>query len=77
MVVPEIDRKRSERHFMNLENSRQYYGEILGGSADLRTDACCTVDAPAPEIRAALANIRSGRNAPLETPSTSCPTRAR
>lgn len=42
---------------MNLQNSRDYYGEILGGSADLRTDACCTIAAPAPEIRAALANI--------------------
>ncbi len=42
---------------MNLENSRTYYGEILGGSADLRTDACCTLDAPPPEIRAALAKV--------------------
>ena len=42
---------------MNLENSRNYYGEILAGSADLRTDACCTIAAPPPEICAALANI--------------------
>lgn len=42
---------------MNLENSRNYYGEILGGSHDLRTDACCTISAPPPDIRAALANI--------------------
>ncbi|MEO7409978.1 MAG: methyltransferase domain-containing protein [Sphingomicrobium sp.] len=42
---------------MNLENSRNYYGEILNGSADLRTDACCTLAAPPPSIRAALANI--------------------
>lgn len=42
---------------MNLENSRNYYGEILTGSADLRTDACCTLEAPPPAIRAALANV--------------------
>jgi arsenite methyltransferase len=42
---------------MNLENSRTYYGEVLGGSADLRTDACCTLAAPSLQVRAALANI--------------------
>ena len=42
---------------MNLENSRTYYGEVLGGSADLRTDACCTLAAPSPQVRAALAKI--------------------
>lgn len=42
---------------MNLENSRKYYGEILAGSGDLRTDACCTIAAPQAETRAALANV--------------------
>lgn len=42
---------------MNLENSRSYYGEVLAGSADLRTDACCTLAPPPPAIRAALANV--------------------
>jgi len=42
---------------MNIENSRDYYGQVLQGSADLKTDACCTVEAPAPEILAALANV--------------------
>lgn len=42
---------------MNLENSRNYYGQVLSGSADLRTDACCTTDVPPPAIRAALANV--------------------
>ncbi len=42
---------------MNLENSRDYYGKVLTGSADLRTDACCTMEAPAPYIRAALADV--------------------
>ncbi|NJC05398.1 SAM-dependent methyltransferase [Sphingomonas kaistensis] len=42
---------------MNLENSRNYYGQVLTGSADLRTDACCTTDAPPPAVRTALANV--------------------
>ena len=42
---------------MNVENSRAYYGQTLTSSADLRTDACCTMEAPAPAIRAALANV--------------------
>lgn len=42
---------------MNIENVQRYYGEILQGSADLRTDACCTTEAPPPAIRAALANV--------------------
>jgi arsenite methyltransferase len=49
---------------MNIENSRSYYGEILASSADLKTDACCTLDAPPPAIRKALVNVHpevSGR----------------
>jgi SAM-dependent methyltransferase len=42
---------------MNIENSRAYYGQTLTNSADLRTDACCTIDAPPPAVRAALANV--------------------
>ncbi len=42
---------------MNIENSRDYYGQVLQGSADLKTDACCTAEAPAPRIREALANV--------------------
>lgn len=42
---------------MNIENSRHYYGEVLTGSADLRTDACCTTEVPAPAARTALANV--------------------
>lgn len=42
---------------MNLQNSQDYYGKVLGGSADLRTDACCTAQAPAPDILAALGNV--------------------
>ena len=42
---------------MNIQNSQRYYGEVLGQSADLRTDACCTTEAPPPAILAALANV--------------------
>ncbi len=42
---------------MNIENSRNYYGQVLTGSHDLRTDACTIADAPGPELRAALARV--------------------
>ena len=42
---------------MNIENSRAYYGQVLSGSADLKTDACCTTDAPSAAVRAALQNV--------------------
>jgi len=42
---------------MNTENSRDYYGQVLGGSADLKTDACCTMEAPPAAIMTALMNV--------------------
>lgn len=42
---------------MNIENSRQYYGEVLQSSSDLLTDACTMADAPPPHVRRALANV--------------------
>ena len=42
---------------MNLENSQDYYGKVLAGSSDLKTDACCTMEAPPPEILSALRNV--------------------
>lgn len=42
---------------MNLENSQNYYGKVLGGSADLRTDACCTFEMQSHAIREALRNV--------------------
>lgn len=42
---------------MNIENSRNHYGQVLTGSSDLRTDACCTAEAPPPRIRSALRNV--------------------
>lgn len=40
-----------------LTNAQDYYGKVLGGSGDLRTDACCTTDAPPLAVRRALANV--------------------
>lgn len=34
-----------------------YYGEVLQSSADLKTSACCTADAPPSHIKAALAEV--------------------
>nr|WP_137677319.1 methyltransferase domain-containing protein [Parerythrobacter lutipelagi] len=42
---------------MNIENSRDYYGKVLTGSEDLKTDACCTAEAPPAEILAAMRNV--------------------
>ncbi len=36
---------------MNIDNSRDYYGRVLGNTADLRTNACCTAAAPPPATR--------------------------
>lgn len=40
-----------------LTNAQNYYGKVLKGSGDLLTDACCTIDAPPPAVRRALANV--------------------
>lgn len=42
---------------MNLENSQNYYGKVLASSGDLRSDACCTVDAMPPAVQQALRNV--------------------
>lgn len=42
---------------MNIENSRDYYGSVLQGSADLKTDACVTTEAPPKAVRDALAHV--------------------
>ncbi len=52
------DIRRLKAHrYMNIENSRNYYGKVLGGSEDLKTDACCTAEAPPPGIMAAMMNV--------------------
>lgn len=42
---------------MNVENSQEYYGQVLQGTQDLRTDACTMAEAPPPHILAALSNV--------------------
>lgn len=42
---------------MSLANARDYYGQVLTGSGDLKTDACCTLEPPPAPIRAALENV--------------------
>jgi arsenite methyltransferase len=42
---------------LTLENSQNYYGDVLTGSADLKTDACTMADAPPPAVRLALSNV--------------------
>ncbi|MEM9176178.1 MAG: methyltransferase domain-containing protein [Myxococcota bacterium] len=38
-------------------NVQSYYGETLQSTADLRTDACTTAEAPSPHVKAALAAV--------------------
>ncbi len=42
---------------LNLANSQNYYGDVLTGSADLKTDACTMADMPPPAVLKALANV--------------------
>ena len=36
---------------------REYYGKVLGGSKDLKTDACCALDSMPPHIRSTLKEL--------------------
>lgn len=40
-----------------LAEVRHYYGEVLRGSADLKTSACCAGDAVPPHLRALVADV--------------------
>ena len=40
-----------------LEDVKEYYGQILQSSNDLKTSACCTLESPPPRVRALLGNI--------------------
>jgi len=42
---------------MQHQDVQHYYGQVLQGSADLQTDACCTPDAVPPAVRRILADI--------------------
>jgi len=39
------------------DSVRQYYGEVLQRSADLKTGACCSPDALSPRLRALIADV--------------------
>ena len=39
------------------QNVKDYYGKVLTSSADLKTDACCTLDSTPGDLRTLLANI--------------------
>jgi ubiquinone/menaquinone biosynthesis C-methylase UbiE len=41
------------------EQVQTYYGKVLQGSADLKTDACCTTAQPPRHIRTALARVHT------------------
>ena len=43
---------------MNIQdNVKTYYGEVLKNSADLQTDACCTIDSVPGYLKPVLANV--------------------
>jgi len=43
---------------MNIQdNVKDYYGKVLQGSSDLKTDACCTVEGMPEYLKPVLANI--------------------
>ncbi|WP_291735420.1 methyltransferase domain-containing protein [Leisingera sp. F5] len=42
---------------MKHENVQNYYGEVLQGSEDLQTNACCTPDAMPDHVKAVLSKI--------------------
>lgn len=39
------------------DNSQNYYGEVLEGTADLKTSACCMADAPPSWLREAITRL--------------------
>ena len=42
---------------IGLEPVQRYYGQVLGGTADLQTEACSTAEPPSPRLKRALANV--------------------
>jgi len=50
---------RANQEQMDLEAVRNYYGKVLQGSDDLKTDACCTIEDNPPWLRQALNNVHT------------------
>ena len=40
-----------------LDHVKDYYGKTLQSSADLQTDACCTLDAPPQHLQTVFAQL--------------------
>ncbi len=40
-----------------LDDVKDYYGQILKTNEDLKTSACCPLDAPPPHVQALLKNV--------------------
>lgn len=55
-ATPETGRLAAAEASMQAEVQR-YYGEVLQSSADLKTNACCTTDAPPAYLTRALAKL--------------------
>jgi len=41
----------------SIDNIKEYYGDTLGSSKDLKTSACCTAEALPPQVRAIVKDI--------------------
>lgn len=58
MIVRQLTLKEKIMATVSVrEEVKKYYGEVLAGSEDLQTDACCTTDAPPDHIKRMLANL--------------------
>jgi len=51
------DLESSTRGRDTLRAIQDYYGRVLAGSKDLKTDACCSTDSLAPHLKAILSEI--------------------
>ena len=52
---PERSSEKSEE--VVRDEVKEYYGKILAKTEDLKTNACCTAEAPPPHVRDALAKV--------------------
>lgn len=62
-----------------LRDIQDYYGRVLQTNADLKTSACCPLDAPPPRVRALLKNVHAdvqakfyGCGSPLPVAAEAC-----
>lgn len=62
-----------------LKDIQNYYGQIIKTNADLKTSACCPLDAPPPRVQALLKNVHEtvqskfyGCGSPLPVAAAGC-----